>query len=153
METETATIRDRVRENTSGEQNERLDQTVIDRMNRYRNLTIYEINKRLQKLEKEWDIERALEVNASSLALSGIILGTLVKKRWFMLSFVVTAFLLQHGLRGWCPPLPVLRRLGFRTRKEIDEEIYALKTLRGDFNDISSTSDPEDIIAGFRSRY
>lgn len=34
--------------------------------------------------------------------------------------------LLQHGLQGWCPPLPVLRRLGVRTRGEIDREKYAL---------------------------
>jgi hypothetical protein len=35
-------------------------------------------------------------------------------------------FLLQHGLQGWCPPLPVLRRLGVRTQREIDAEKYAL---------------------------
>jgi len=34
---------------------------------------------------------------------------------------------LQHGLQGWCPPLPLLRRLGIRTRGEIDREKYALK--------------------------
>ncbi|WP_407921819.1 hypothetical protein, partial [Corallococcus sp. AB049A] len=28
------------------------------------------------------------------------------------------SFLLQHGLQGWCPPLPLLRRLGLRTRGE-----------------------------------
>jgi hypothetical protein len=35
-------------------------------------------------------------------------------------------FLLLHGVKGWCPPLPVLRRLGIRTRDEIDREKYSL---------------------------
>ena len=29
--------------------------------------------------------------------------------------------------------MPVLRRFGFRTQTEIDQERYALKALRGDF--------------------
>jgi hypothetical protein len=48
----------------------------------------------------------------------------------------VTAFLFQHAVQGWCPPLPILRRLGFRTASEIDTERYALKALRGDFGSI-----------------
>jgi hypothetical protein len=45
----------------------------------------------------------------------------------------VTAFLFQHAVQGWWPPLPLIRRLGVRTLREIDEERFALKTLRGDF--------------------
>jgi hypothetical protein len=40
---------------------------------------------------------------------------------------------LQHALTGWCPPVPLFRRLGARTRQEIDRELYALKVVRGDF--------------------
>ena len=40
---------------------------------------------------------------------------------------------LQHALQGWCPPVPLFRRLGFRTEAEINQERYALKVLRGDF--------------------
>lgn len=47
---------------------------------------------------------------------------------------VVAGLHLQHALRGWCPPLPVLRRLGFRTRAEIDRERYALKVVRDDLD-------------------
>jgi hypothetical protein len=46
---------------------------------------------------------------------------------------LVTGFLFQHAVEGWCPPIPVLRRLGFRTAREIDIERVALKALRGDF--------------------
>jgi hypothetical protein len=39
---------------------------------------------------------------------------------------VVGTFLLQHALQGWCPPVPILRRLGYRTAREIFEERLAL---------------------------
>ena len=78
------------------------------------------------ELDREWDVERVLEVNASTLALTGLALGLAVNKKWLLLSGAVMGFLLQHGIQGWCPPLPVLRHLGIRTRGEIDREKYAL---------------------------
>jgi len=92
-----------------------------------------EIDRRLRELQEEWDIERVLEMNASIAILSSVALGATVNRRWFALSAVVAGFLLQHAIQGWCPPVPVLRRFGFRTSYEIDEERYALKALRGDF--------------------
>jgi len=44
----------------------------------------------------------------------------------------VQSFYLQHSIRGWCPPLPLLRRLGYRTPMEIEQERAALKALRED---------------------
>ncbi len=38
-------------------------------------------------------------------------------------------------------PVPVLRRLGFRTTYEIDRERYALKALRGDFDGVAQARD------------
>jgi hypothetical protein len=38
----------------------------------------------------------------------------------------------------------------YRTRKEIDEEIYAMKAMRGDFDGLTSSSQPEEIINKFR---
>lgn len=95
------------------------------------------IQKRLDELEQEWDIERALETNASIATLVGLALGTSVDRRWLILPTAVGGFLLQHALQGWCPPLPILRRLGFRTSYEIDAERYALKAMRGDFSKFS----------------
>jgi hypothetical protein len=93
---------------------------------------------RLAELDAEWDIERTLEANAASVSLIGLGLGATVDRKWFALPAVVAAFLLQHALHGWCPPLPVLRRLGFRTAREIDYERYALKALRGDFEALAT---------------
>ena len=91
------------------------------------------IDQRLAELDREWDIERALEANAASVALLGLGMGTFVDRRWYFLPALVAGFLLQHALQGWCPPVPVFRRLGVRTQTEIDYERYALKVLRGDF--------------------
>ncbi|HLN55561.1 MAG TPA: YgaP-like transmembrane domain [Bacteroidales bacterium] len=150
MATEGTTIRDRVRENTPDETNMKMDEKLMERTDRYQNLSVSEINTRLDKVQNEWDIERALEVNLSSLALTGLVFGTIFSKKWYMMTLVVAGFLLQHGIQGWCPPLTLLRKLGFRTRSEIDEEIYALKTLRGDFDNINSSSAPIQILASFR---
>lgn len=100
-----------------------------------------EIPARLRELDREWDIERTLEVNASTLAFTGVALGATVDKRWLALPALVLGFLFQHAVQGWCPPVPILRRLGFRTASEIEQERYALKALRGDFTDIQQAGD------------
>jgi len=99
--------------------------------------TIYD---RLQQLDREWDIERAIEANAAALAFMGTALGYLIHPYWLALPALVTAFLFQHAIQGWCPPVPVLRRLGFRTAYEIEQERHALKALRGDYRDIVASS-------------
>jgi hypothetical protein len=99
-----------------------------------------EIERRLDELDREWDIERTLEANAATLALTGTLLGAFVDRRFLVLPAIVTGFLLQHALQGWCPPVPVFRRLGVRTMAEIDRERYALKALRGDFERPSPAS-------------
>ena len=91
------------------------------------------IDRRLRELDEEWDIERLLEANASALTVAGVTLGVTVDKRWFVLPALVGAFLFQHAIQGWCPPIPILRRRGYRTAREIEIERIALKALRGDF--------------------
>ena len=109
------------------------------------------IDERLAELDYEWDIERTLEANAATVALVGLTLGATVDRRWFILPGVVAGFLLQHAVQGWCPPVPILRRLGFRTAAEIDHERYALKLLRGDFQRVKTndplTADPGEVLA------
>jgi hypothetical protein len=95
------------------------------------------IERRLRELDHEWDIERTLEANAAIASLVGLTLGATVDRKWFVFPAVVAGFLLQHALQGWCPPVPVFRRLGVRTQSEIERERCALKALRGDFRDIA----------------
>jgi hypothetical protein len=105
------------------------------------------IRRRLEELDREWDMERALEANASLAALLGLSLGALVDRRFFIFPAIVAGFLLQHALQGWCPPVPVLRRLGLRTSTEIDCERYALKALRGDFQEVIPRRSNGEIVA------
>jgi hypothetical protein len=123
------TSADRVRHSTAPEVNREIDRRTNSNIRRYANSSEEVIQGRIQELDREWDIERALEVNASTLALTGLLLGVTVNRKWLLLPGAVLSFLLQHGLQGWCPPLPVLRRMGVRTRGEIDREKYELKAL------------------------
>ena len=102
------------------------------------------IDRRLRELDEEWDIERVLEANAASIAFTGTLLAATVHKRWLMLPVLVTGFLFQHAVQGWCPPVPILRRWGYRTAREIDEERVALKALRGDFSAIGPAEGDQD---------
>ena len=97
-----------------------------------------EISRRLEELDHEWDIERTLEANAASISLMGVGLGAFVDRRFFVIPAVVAGFLLQHAVQGWCPPVPLFRRLGLRTASEIDAERDALKAIRGDFDELRS---------------
>lgn len=101
-----------------------------------------EISARLEELDREWDIERALQANAATLSLIGIGLGATVDRRLLILPAVVAGFLLQHAVQGWCPPVGMFRRRGIRTRDEINQERYALKALRGDFDEVAMEFDP-----------
>lgn len=97
------------------------------------------ITRRLAELDQEWDVERTLEANAATATLVGLTLGTFLDRRWYLFPAAVAGFLLQHAVQGWCPPVPILRRLGFRTQPEIDYERYALKSLRGDFRNLPTS--------------
>jgi hypothetical protein len=88
---------------------------------------------RLRDLDEEWDLERWLETGSSTLTLTGLALGAFVNRRWLLLPAIVQSFFLQHAIQGWCPPLPLLRHLGVRTRREIEAERHAIKALLGEY--------------------
>ena len=123
----------RVRRSSSPEANQKIDQEIRDNLKNYTGSDYEVIDERISELDKEWDIERTLQLNAATLAITGTVLGLVVDKRWLAVPIIVTSFLVQHAIQGWCPPLPIFRKLGFRTRAEIDKEKFALKALRGDF--------------------
>ncbi len=128
-----AQSRERVEGSSPARVNERIRRDAEQRVTRAAEAGPHALDARIAELDREWDIERAIEANAATLGLVGLGLGLLVNRRFLALPVVVAGFLLQHAVSGWCPPVPVLRRLGFRTAGEIDYERYALKALRGDF--------------------
>lgn len=105
-----------------------------------------EIPGRLRELDREWDVERWLQLVSASLSLAGLTLGLTRSRKWLLVPAVVQGFFLQHGVQGWCPPLPLLRRLGARSLGEIEAERHALKALRGDFADARTDENARAIL-------
>ena len=139
---------DRVRNSTTDEVNKALDRQSALTVREYANLSDEDLTTKIEELDREWDIERMLQTNASVIGLAGLALGLTVNKKWLAVPGVVLPFLFQHAVQGWCPPVPIFRRLGYRTRKEIDREKFALKYLRGDFEKVRELRDD---VAAFRA--
>jgi hypothetical protein len=121
---------DRVPQHTAAHVNKRIRERMHENISRAMNGGPQEVDRRLAALDREWDIERLLEANAATVVLASFALGHSVDRRFLYLPFVVGGFLLLHALEGWCPPLPLFRRLGVRTAAEIDEERRLLLEMR-----------------------
>lgn len=119
----------RVEENTEERINARIARDMHVRVALYRSAPAAEVQRRVEELDREWDIERTLEANAAGVTILALVLGKTVNRRWYALPAVVAGFLMQHAVQGWCPPLPVFRRLGIRTSREINEERDALRQM------------------------
>jgi hypothetical protein len=107
------------------------------------------IDDRLRELDREWDVERVLETQLAGMAGVGMTMGVL-RRIWYLLPLLSAGFVLQRTMKGWCSPLTLIRKMGFRTIEEIDRERYALKLLRGDFRRaekrIEEMGDASDLI-------
>jgi hypothetical protein len=124
---------ERVPLHTAPHLNDRIRRSTNERVAHFAHASPGEIDRRLHELDHEWDIERCLEANAASVSLLGLVLGARFDRRWYLLPAAVSAFLLQHAVQGWCPPLGLFRRLGFRTSAEIERERRALEALKARF--------------------
>jgi hypothetical protein len=129
---------ERVRRSTSTKQNQEIDTEIINNIGEYQHKDAAAIETEIKKLDREWDIERTLEINAAILGLTGTLFAIFVNKKWAILPAIVTSFLVQHAIQGWCPPLPLFRKMGIKTRPELDRKKYALKALRGDFRRVNT---------------
>lgn len=127
---------DRVRRQTSLEQLRKIEERIERNIRLYAGQPDDVITHRIEELQCEWSMERRLQTNASILILTGVLFGLAGRRKWLLLSGTAAGFLLQHAISGWCPPMIGLRKLGVRTRSEIDREIYALKAARGDFKNV-----------------
>ena len=125
--------------------NQRIQARTLHDVSTYLRANEDSLTARLRELEAEWNLERTLEANGAALALIGLALGISADRRFFALTLVASGCLLQHALSGWSPPLPMLRRLGMRSAAEIQQEILALRILRGDF--LEKPVYPESLLA------
>ena len=121
----------RVEKNTSPRAQRAIDERTRLDVARHRAAGRAALDHAADRLDREWDVERVLQLNYALVVLLGLGLGRAVSRRWYLLPAVASGFLALHALQGWCPPLPVLRRLGVRTAREISRERYAVDVLRG----------------------
>ena len=129
-----APVTDRVRANTWAPVNDRLDMEAQLRIRQAAASASTEaLTRHITQLDYEWDFDRTVETEASLMGLVGLALGLAVDKRFLVLPALVSTMLVIHATHGWYPLLPLFRRIGVRTRDEIDRERYGLKAIRGDF--------------------
>ncbi len=138
----------RVENNSDPRINDRIREQLRETVARYEMANPRELTYRLAELDQEWDIERYLELAFSGVVLTGLALGTLSNRKWYLFPAVAACFMVQHVTQGWCPPLVILRRLGVRTAAEINRERIAIKIVRGDFADlgVQGTGEPTSLL-------
>ena len=125
-------VRDRVRDHTSHDVNQKIDRRTIGALERHTGASIVQIGRRLRALDREWDIDRVLMVNFG--ILGGLSAVQAIRRAprsrlngGALLLATQLGLLVYHAARGWCPPAAVFRRLGVRTRHEIEAERRALE--------------------------
>jgi hypothetical protein len=124
---------DRIRRYTSPATLQKIDQQIEHSVAYYASQPDEVIAERIRELQQEWSINRFLQANTAGMGLLGAILGLFVSRKWAILTVAGFGFLACPGAD---PRIALLRRLGLRTRSEIDRELYALKAARGDFKNL-----------------
>lgn len=118
---------DGIRDHTSRETNERIDRTTRGAVDEVSG-SPERVRMRLSELDREWNVDRALMLN---FAILGGLSATMTARNllrygrpggWGAMLATQFAFLAHHAIRRWCPPMPLFRRLGFRSEREIEAE-------------------------------
>jgi hypothetical protein len=104
------------------------------------------LNRRIQELESEVPLETFVYRGGAVLIVVSLLIllfrrGT---RSWLILALAVTALQLQYSQQGQNVLTDILRKRGYRSRREIEAEKNSLKALRGDFAVFSELSDPID---------
>jgi hypothetical protein len=145
---------DRVRARTPDRVNRRIDARTAADLECFLTAEPDAIARRIEQLDREWDIDRAV---MAVIGMAGGINAGLSLRRWLAgekpgrsaaFLAVQLGFLLLHARTGWAPPVAVLRRLGFRTRQEIEEERRALVALLGEPRMSEELTESVIVIAG-----
>lgn len=128
-----APVHDDIRRHSMRGSNQRIDRKTREAIDLVEN-SPSKIRARLDELDREWNVDRALMLNFAVLGAvsSSLAARSLYKHRklggWAALFATQLGFLAVHAVKRWCPPMPVFRRLGFRSDREIAEERAALRT-------------------------
>ncbi len=138
----------RVEMHTSKKINQRIMRKTEENLKKQQYANSNNLTNRIKQLDNEWDTERVLEANAATIIFVCSLIGFLTSSYKFIITGIISFFLFVHAIQGWCPPLPLIRRLGIRTQEEIESEKMAIKFLRGDFNNIEK--EPIEIMKAIK---
>lgn len=131
---------DRVRDHSAQVVNRRVVRDIDANLERCQRDGRDAVISRLAELDHEWDIDRVLMANFALLGGAAYAIGLdryihrpawgLGRRRrgWLYVFGAQLGFLFMHAAVGWCPPAVVLRRLGVRTKAEIEAERSLLLT-------------------------
>lgn len=120
---------------------------VRDNVRYFASLGPEAVEDRLRELDAEWGIERALTAGLAGVSAFGLVMGLFGSRTLRLLTWTATPLLLAYSLGKWAPSADLTARRGLRSRKEIEEERYALKAWRGDFQGIGEIG--EEAAAGY----
>lgn len=115
---------DRIRRRTSPHVNEDIDLKTHEKMENALQGGREAIIHRLHQLDRELDVERVLLGYFGFIGGAALVFGR--RGSWKRVLGTQSLFAVMQVFVGWCPPLVVLRRLGFRTAREIAAERAAL---------------------------
>ena len=91
------------------------------------------INRQLEKLDSEWEVERVSAALAGAAVLTGFLLSEAFGRKFLVLPLLAGTTLIAQALLGRSPAETALQGHGFRTATQIAQERVTLKALRGDF--------------------
>lgn len=125
---------DRVRDHSAQHVNRRIAREIDSNVEHCIRQGRDAVVKRLAVLDHEWDIDRVLMANFAALGGAAYAVGLeryahpprfsfgRRRKGWLYFFGAQLGFLMMHATMGWCPPVVVWRRLGVRTKPEIEVE-------------------------------
>jgi hypothetical protein len=110
----------------------------------YSKRPIQVVSKRIKELEKEIPLEAFVYHGGAALTMVSLalLLSGLKNRAAWIIPVCIAVLQLQYSYQGRSALTDILRKRGYRSRKEIQGEKYSLQALRGDFGVFAELSDP-----------
>jgi hypothetical protein len=125
-------IEDPIRDESPSWVNANIDRETLARLESMKDASPEEIEERVDELAWEYDVSCATTVTLATFSLAGLALSRLSSK-FLAVPAIASGLLVWENLPVPSAAAPLFRRLGFRSRTEIERERHALKMLRGDY--------------------
>lgn len=102
------------------------------------------ITDRLDQLDREWSSGRMTKATVGVLIVVGLLMTAAFGAWWLILPAIGGVFLLQYLFTNMSWLGAMFREMGFRSGADIDQEKFALRTLRGDFRHLPTVHETEN---------